>query len=132
MENTIGQALRRIRKARGESIVEVAKATHTSPASFTKWENEQNPPSERSIRKLAEYYDIDALDLLSVAFPDKYAPKEVPATPAEDVESIKIEDIIAPDTNLSYNGKLVSTSDKNLFAAFISGVLLAKQDTTAE
>ncbi|VTU60430.1 transcriptional regulator [Lactobacillus casei subsp. casei ATCC 393] [Lacticaseibacillus rhamnosus] len=71
--NGVGSVLRQIRKSRGESIVEVAKATHTSPASFTKWENDQTIPSERSIRKLAEYYQTDPLELLGVAYPDKYA-----------------------------------------------------------
>ncbi len=127
MENTIGSALRRIRKNRGESIVEVAKVTHTSPASFTKWENEQNLPSERSVRKLAEYYEMDPLELLALAYPDKYATKEpVEETAASD--AIRVEDIIAPETQLSYNGKLVSESDKHLFAAFISGILLAQKD----
>lgn len=65
--NGVGSVLRQIRKSRGESIVEVAKATHTSPASFTKWENDQTIPSERSIRKLAEYYQTDPLELLGVA-----------------------------------------------------------------
>ncbi|WP_127848475.1 helix-turn-helix domain-containing protein [Lacticaseibacillus hulanensis] len=127
MENTIGSALRRIRKNRGESIVEVAKATHTSPASFTKWENEQNVPSERSVRKLAEYYDMDPLELLALAYPDKYASKEAPAE-ASTANAIRVEDIIAPETELSYNGKLIPASDKNLFAAFISGILLSKKD----
>lgn len=127
MENTIGSALRRIRKNRGESIVEVAKATHTSPASFTKWENEQNVPSERSVRKLAEYYDMDPLELLALAYPDKYATKsEVEDTPTSN--AIRIEDIIAPGTELSYNGKLISENDKHLFAAFVSGILLSKED----
>ncbi|KRM55912.1 XRE family transcriptional regulator [Lacticaseibacillus sharpeae JCM 1186 = DSM 20505] len=127
MENTIGSALRRIRKNRGESIVEVAKATHTSPASFTKWENEQNIPSERSVRKLAEYYDMEPQELLALAYPDKYAPK---TAPEENVaaDAIRVEDIIAPGTELSYNGKLVSEADKHLFAAFISGILLAKTE----
>ncbi len=74
--NGVGSVLRQIRKSRGESIVEVAKATHTSPASFTKWENDQTIPSERSIRKLAEYYQTDPLELLGVAYPDKYAKQQ--------------------------------------------------------
>ncbi|WP_155287061.1 helix-turn-helix domain-containing protein [Lacticaseibacillus zhaodongensis] len=128
MANEIGAALRRIRKNRGESIVEVAKATHTSPASFTKWENEQTTPSERSVRKLAEYYSIEPVELLALAYPDKYAPKEE-AAPEEDLSnSIRIEDVISPDTDLSFNGKLVSDQDKHLIGAFVSGLLLSKKE----
>lgn len=130
MANEIGAELRRIRKSRGESIVEVAMATHTSPASFTKWENEQTIPSERSVRKLSEYYDVKPEKLLGLAYPEKYAPKdETPAATPAPSNAIRIEDVISPATELSYNGQLVSEQDKRLFGAFVSGILLSgKQD----
>lgn len=131
LANEIGAELRRVRKNRGESIVEVAMATHTSPASFTKWENEQTIPSERSVRKLAEYYGTEPEHFLALAYPDKYAPKEEPAAPALPENTIRIEDVISPDTELSFNEKLVTSQEKRLIAAFISGVLLGSRDSEA-
>ena len=132
MANEIGAELRRVRKGRGESIVEVAMATHTSPASFTKWENEQTIPSERSLRKLADYYGVDAQQFLVLAYPDKYAQEEPEtAQAALPANTIRVEDVISPDTELSFNGKLISEQDKRLFAAFVSGLLLSKPDNQA-
>lgn len=102
--NGVGSVLRQIRKSRGESIVEVAKATHTSPASFTKWENDQTIPSERSIRKLAEYYQTDPLELLGVAYPDKYAKQQEQEKAAAEGSTIRIEDLIGNNSVLTYNG----------------------------
>ena len=130
LANEIGAELRRVRKGRGESIVEVAMATHTSPASFTKWENEQTIPSERSLRKLADYYGVDAQQFLVLAYPDKYAQEEPEEeTSALPTNTIRIEDVISPDTVLSFNEKLVSEQDKRLFAAFVSGILLSKSES---
>lgn len=130
--NEIGAELRRVRKNRGESIVDVAMATHTSPASFTKWENEQTIPSERSVRKLAEYYGVEPEHFLALAYPDKYAPKEEkPAVAPLPENTIRIEDVISPGTELSFNEKLVTEQEKRLIAAFISGVLLGRPEQEA-
>nr|WP_164507375.1 helix-turn-helix transcriptional regulator [Lacticaseibacillus songhuajiangensis] len=132
MANEIGAELRRVRKGRGESIVEVAMATHTSPASFTKWENEQTIPSERSLRKLADYYGVEAQQFLVLAYPDKYAQEEAESEKtALPANTIRIEDVISPETELSFNDKLISEQDKRLFAAFVSGILLSKADDKA-
>ena len=119
--NGVGSVLRQIRKGRGESIVEVAKATHTSPASFTKWENDQTIPSERSIRKLAEYYNTDPLELLSVAYPDKYAQKQENEQPVGDGPSIN-------NSVLTYNGVPLAAGTKSLVAAFIAGLIIAQPE----
>ena len=116
--------MRKIRKNRGESIVEVAKATHTSPASFTKWENDQTIPSERSIRKLTDYYNIDPLELLALAYPDKYAPLQAEKEEAANKKTIKVEDLFDADTVLTYNDKPLSATAKSLISAFVSGMLI--------
>jgi transcriptional regulator with XRE-family HTH domain len=132
LANEIGAELRRVRKGRGESIVEVAMATHTSPASFTKWENEQTIPSERSLRKLADYYGVEAQQFLVLAYPDKYAQEEAESEKTVlPANTIRIEDVISPETELSFNDKLISEQDKRLFAAFVSGILLSKADDKA-
>ncbi|KRM72058.1 helix-turn-helix domain-containing protein [Lacticaseibacillus brantae] len=124
MTNAVGSAMRKIRKNRGESIVEVAKATHTSPASFTKWENDQTIPSERSIRKLTDYYNIDPLELLALAYPDKYAPLQAEKEEAANQKLIKVEDLFDADTVLTYNDKALPASSKSLISAFVSGMLV--------
>ena len=126
--NGVGSVLRQIRKSRGESIVEVAKATHTSPASFTKWENDQTIPSERSIRKLAEYYETDPLELLSVAYPDKYAKKQEKDQAAADGPAIRVEDLLGSNSVLTYNGSPLSSGIKSLVAAFIAGLVIAQPE----
>ncbi|ARY92153.1 MULTISPECIES: helix-turn-helix domain-containing protein [Lacticaseibacillus] len=126
--NGVGSVLRQIRKSRGESIVEVAKATHTSPASFTKWENDQTIPSERSIRKLAEYYDVDPLDLLGVAYPDKYAKQKEQEKAAAEGSTIRIEDLIGNNSVLTYNGSPLSSGTKSLVAAFITGLIISQPE----
>lgn len=126
--NGVGSVLRQIRKGRGESIVEVAKATHTSPASFTKWENDQTIPSERSIRKLAEYYNTDPLELLSVAYPDKYAQKQESEQPVGDGPSIRVEDLLGNNSVLTYNGVPLAAGTKSLVAAFIAGLIIAQPE----
>ena len=126
--NGVGSVLRQIRKSRGESIVEVAKATHTSPASFTKWENDQTIPSERSIRKLAEYYQTDPLELLGVAYPDKYAKQQEPEKPAAEGSTIRIEDLIGNNSVLTYNGSPLSSGTKSLVAAFIAGLIISQPE----
>lgn len=127
MTETVGSVLRQVRKNRGESIVEVAKATHTSPASFTKWENDQTIPSERSIRKLAEYYNSDPLEILAVAYPDKYAQKKSVAPDLSDKVLIRLEDLISDQTVLTYNQVPLSETQKHLVASFASGLLLGAQ-----
>jgi len=124
MTKAVGSAMRKIRKNRGESIVEVAKATHTSPASFTKWENDQTIPSERSIRKLTDYYNIDPLELLALAYPDKYAPLQAEKEEAANKKTIKVEDLFDADTVLTYNDKPLSATAKSLISAFVSGMLI--------
>lgn len=124
MTETVGSALRQIRKNRGESIVEVAKATHTSPASFTKWENDQTVPSERSIRKLAEYYNSDPLDILALAYPDKYAPSAKGMPDLEGRTLIRVEDLLSESTVLTYNDQPLSETKKELVASFTAGLLL--------
>lgn len=107
-------------------------ATHTSPASFTKWENEQTIPSERSLRKLADYYGVEAQQFLVLAYPDKYAQEEAESEKTVlPANTIRIEDVISPETELSFNDKLISEQDKRLFAAFVSGILLSKADDKA-
>lgn len=125
MTETVGSALRQIRKNRGESIVEVAKATHTSPASFTKWENDQTVPSERSIRKLAEYYDSDPLDVLALAYPDKYAKDKKNKPDVEGKTVIRVEDLLSEGTILTYNDEVLSTAKKELVASFAAGLIIA-------
>ncbi|MFD1429062.1 MULTISPECIES: helix-turn-helix domain-containing protein [Lacticaseibacillus] len=128
MTETVGSTLRRIRKNRGESIVTVAKATHTSPASFTKWENDQTVPSERSIRKLAEYYNTEPLEILAVAFPDKYAPAEEKKVVLEGSTVIRVEDLLSDTTVLTYNDQPLTPSKKNLIASFTAGLIIASAD----
>ncbi|KRN23354.1 helix-turn-helix domain-containing protein [Lacticaseibacillus camelliae] len=130
MTETVGSALRQIRKGRGESIVEVAKATHTSPASFTKWENDQTIPSERSIRKLAEYYNTDANNILALAYPDKYATNR-DAIDLDEYNVIRVEDLLADNTILTYNGSRLPQTKKDLVASFTAGMIIgsaAEQD----
>ena len=126
--NGVGSVLRQIRKSRGESIVEVAKATHTSPASLTKWENDQTIPSERSIRKLAEYYQTDPLELLGVAYPDKYAKQQEQEKAAAEGSTIRIEDLIGNNSVLTYNGSPLSSGTKSLVAAFIAGLIISQPE----
>lgn len=128
MTETVGSALRHIRKGRGESIVAVAKATHTSPASFTKWENDQTVPSERSIRKLADYYDMAPTSLLALAYPTKYA------TPTEQLSLagktlIRAEDLFSSDTVLTYDGHALPDDRKQLIAAFTAGLFLRSKQS---
>jgi transcriptional regulator with XRE-family HTH domain len=125
MTETVGSALRQTRKNRGESIVEVAKATHTSPASFTKWENDQTIPSERSIRKLAEYYDSDPLDVLALAYPDKYAKAKNAMPDIEGKTIIRLEDLLSNNTVLTYNDQVLSAAKKELVASFAAGLVIA-------
>ena len=130
MTETVGSALRQIRKGRGESIVEVAKATHTSPASFTKWENDQTIPSERSIRKLAEYYNTDPNNILALAYPDKYA-TDRDAIDLDEYKVIRVEDLLADNTILTYNGSRLPQAKKDLVASFTAGLIIgsaAEQD----
>ncbi|WP_330873277.1 helix-turn-helix transcriptional regulator [Lacticaseibacillus saniviri] len=128
MAQAVGSAMRQIRKNRGESIVDVAEATHTSPASFTKWENDQTVPSERSIRKLAEYYNIDPLELLALAYPDKYAPLQAEKLEEAKIKTIRVEDIFDNDTVLSYNDKPLSATAKAMISAFISGMIVNRAE----
>lgn len=123
MTETVGSALRQIRKSRGESIVEVAKATHTSPASFTKWENDQTVPSERSIRKLAEYYDTEAVDILALAYPDKYA-KDKSSIDLSEYNVIRVEDLLSDKTVLTYNNDRLPQTKKDLVASFTAGLII--------
>ena len=58
-EETIGARLSRARIVRGETIQQVATATHSSPASFSAWENDHSLPSDRSLLKLPNYYGVD-------------------------------------------------------------------------
>lgn len=133
MTETVGSALRQTRKNRGESIVEVAKATHTSPASFTKWENDQTIPSERSIRKLAEYYDSDPLDILALAYPDKYAKEKKAKPDLEGKTIIRLEDLLGDNSVLTYNDVALPTTKKELVASFAAGLIIAgKPEPEAE
>ncbi|WP_407892401.1 helix-turn-helix domain-containing protein [Lacticaseibacillus sp. N501-2] len=125
MTETVGSALRQTRKSRGESIVEVAKATHTSPASFTKWENDQTVPSERSIRKLADYYESDPLAILALAYPDKYAKAKNAAPDIEGKTVIRLEDLLSNNTVLTYNDQVLSATKKELVASFAAGLVIA-------
>ncbi|WP_262315430.1 helix-turn-helix domain-containing protein [Lacticaseibacillus parakribbianus] len=130
MTETVGSSLRQIRKGRGESIVEVAKATHTSPASFTKWENDQTVPSERSIRKLAEYYNTDPVNILALAYPDKYAEQQAKTVDLSDREVIRVEDLLSEKTVLTYNNEVLASSKKDLVASFTAGLIIG--GTTSE
>ncbi|MFD1484595.1 helix-turn-helix domain-containing protein [Lacticaseibacillus baoqingensis] len=132
MTETVGSALRQIRKNRGESIVEVAKATHTSPASFTKWENDQTIPSERSIRKLAEYYESDPLDVLALAYPDKYAKAKKVEPDLEGKTVVRVEDLLSEGTVLTYNEHVLSAAKKELVASFAAGLIIASNTAAAE
>ncbi|WP_390405970.1 helix-turn-helix domain-containing protein [Lacticaseibacillus jixiensis] len=132
MTETVGSALRQIRKNRGESIVEVAKATHTSPASFTKWENDQTIPSERSIRKLAEYYESDPLDVLALAYPDKYAREKMVKPDLEGKTIIRLEDLLSEDTVLTYNDNALTPAKKELVASFAAGLIIAGSKPDAD
>ncbi|WP_225049050.1 helix-turn-helix domain-containing protein [Lacticaseibacillus kribbianus] len=129
MTETVGSSLRQIRKGRGESIVEVAKATHTSPASFTKWENDQTVPSERSIRKLAEYYHTDPVNILALAYPDKYAEQQAKTVDLTDHDVIRVEDLLSAKTVLTYNDAILATSKKDLVAAFTAGLIIGGTDS---
>lgn len=124
MTETVGSALRQVRKNRGESIVEVAKATHTSPASFTKWENDQTVPSERSIRKLADYYNTDPIDILALAYPDKYAAAKRATPDLEGHNVVRVEDLISDETILTYNDLALAADKKQLVAAFAAGLII--------
>ncbi|MCI1986829.1 MAG: helix-turn-helix domain-containing protein [Lactobacillus sp.] len=132
MTETVGSALRQIRKNRGESIVEVAKATHTSPASFTKWENDQTIPSERSIRKLAEYYETDPLEVLALAYPDKYAKSRKSEPDLEGKTIVRVEDLLSEGTVLTYNEHALHPSKKELVASFAAGLIIAGNTTASE
>ncbi|WP_179394440.1 helix-turn-helix domain-containing protein [Lacticaseibacillus absianus] len=131
MTETVGSALRQIRKGRGESIVEVAKATHTSPASFTKWENDQTIPSERSIRKLAEYYNTDPVNILALAYPDKYASQKEAVIDLTDREVIRVEDLLSDKSVLTYNNDVLPSTKKDLVASFTAGLIIGST-TVAE
>lgn len=81
-----------------------------------------------SIRKLAEYYNTDPLELLSVAYPDKYAQKQENEQPVGDGPSIRVEDLLGNNSVLTYNGVPLAAGTKSLVAAFIAGLIIAQPE----
>ena len=115
MEESIGTVLRRARRERGLKISEVAKATHTSPASFSVWENDKQVPSKRSLEKLGEFYHINLGD------------SEDGRTDLENQQTeAPIETLLAA-TTITYKGKTLSHSQQVQIHSFLSGFVAGKE-----
>ena len=107
MEKSIGSILRRTRRDLGFTIKEVATATHTSPASFSAWENDQSVPSKRSLQKLSEFYHVSFGESDNASFGSK---------------NQSIEELLAA-TTFTYQGKPLSHSQQNQIHTFLSGYI---------
>jgi DNA-binding transcriptional MerR regulator len=64
-QRPIGPLFRNLRLQRGESLVTVAKAVGISKSFLSNIERSQNGASVGTVRKLAQHYDLDILDLFS-------------------------------------------------------------------
>lgn len=117
IEETIGARMRRARIARGETIQQVAAATHSSPASFSAWENDHSLPSDRSLRKMSNCYGVD----LRSSEPLLDAAGESTAT-----TSIRVESLLTPQTYLTFNVTPLTAQQKALLASFAVGLLSAQ------
>ena len=121
IEETIGARLRRARIARGETIQQVAAATHSSPASFSAWENDHSLPSDRSLRKLSNYYGVD------LRSPD---PLLGAAGESTTITAIRIESLLTPQTYLTFNGTPLTAQQKALLASFAIALVLTQLSST--
>jgi DNA-binding transcriptional MerR regulator/uncharacterized RmlC-like cupin family protein len=64
-QSPIGPLFRKLRLHRGESLATVAKAVGVSKSFLSNIERSQNGASVGTVRKLAEHYALDVLDLFS-------------------------------------------------------------------
>lgn len=64
--NKISENIRILRKEKGITQVELAKALGVSKGIISFWENGERDPSSTAVTKLAKYFDISADILLGI------------------------------------------------------------------
>lgn len=63
----IGNRLRRLRRARGKSLADVAKAVRTSVGFISALERSQSSASVGTLRRIAKFYDVNILDFFDAS-----------------------------------------------------------------
>ena len=79
----VGLRFRKLRLQRGESLAEVAKAADISVGFLSNLERSQTSASVAVMRRLAEHYDLNILDLFNGYHPDSEENTSPLVTPAE-------------------------------------------------
>jgi transcriptional regulator with XRE-family HTH domain len=122
MTDTIGTVLYDLRKQSGKTILQVASDTHTSPGSFSNWENDRLTPTIRTLRKLAAYYNVPSEPLINLAQQETPAADTAQAAVTSQ-KIINIEDFFDADTKLTFGAKQLPPQIKQLTLVFLSGVM---------
>lgn len=61
----IGEALKRLRKERGLTQAEVAKAIHVNRSTYTKYETDVNMPNLEQLKAISAIFDVSSDDILN-------------------------------------------------------------------
>ncbi|MCG4281316.1 helix-turn-helix domain-containing protein [Lacticaseibacillus saniviri] len=128
LDLAFGQYLRTVRKEKALTIVQVASQSGITPASLSHWENGLCKPQKRSIKRLSQLYDIDLNAKFKELQHQAQHPDHTEANVAQSDKTkriIDIDQLIHSDTALLHNGKPISTADRNVIMAFISGMTVS-------
>lgn len=98
------ERLKELRNQAGLTQKEIANKFNTSQQSYAKWENGKTNPSQKSLEKLAEFFNV-SIDYLIGKSNIKH--------PESDIDK-------AIDKSVAYNGKPITNNDRETIKAFLN------------